>query len=66
MKDYLLLGKRIITSESEIVFEYHGEPNFKDYFDVKLGEWKYENGVLIGTELEKLKLAQLKSRLKEP
>jgi len=52
MKDYLLLGKRIITSESEIVFEYHGEPNFKDYFDVKLGEWKYENGVLIGTELE--------------
>ena len=51
-KELLLLGKKILVDESEIVFEYHGEENYLDYFDVKLGNWKYEDKALIGTELE--------------
>ena len=51
-KDILLLGKRILVDESEVVFEYHGEENFEDYFDVKLGNWYYQDGCLYGKELE--------------
>ncbi|MBQ8293621.1 MAG: hypothetical protein IJX78_07480 [Bacilli bacterium] len=52
LKEILLLGKKILVDKSEIVFEYHGVENFKDYFDVKLGEWTYQDGCLIGKELE--------------
>ena len=40
-KDLLLLGKKILVNESEIVFEYHGEENFQDYFDriKEMEEW---------------------------
>ena len=51
-KEILLLGKRILVDESKVVFEYHGEENFKDYFDVKLGNWYYKDGCLYGKEME--------------
>ncbi len=50
--EILLLGKKILVDESEIVFEYHGEKNWEDYFTVKAGKWRYDNGYLIGKELE--------------
>ena len=52
MKDILLLGKKILVDDSEIVFQYHGESNFQDFFNPKLGTWNYKDGFLIGTELE--------------
>ena len=50
--EIVLLGKKILLDESDIVFEYHGAPNFEDYFDVKLGNWSYIDGCLVGKELE--------------
>ncbi len=51
-KEILLLGKKIIVDNCEVVFEYRGEQNWQDYFDVKSGNWRYEDGALIGKELE--------------
>ncbi len=51
-KEILLLGKRIIVDNCEKVFEYQGETNWQDFFDIKAGSWRYENGYLIGKELE--------------
>lgn len=51
-KELLLLGKKINVDECEIVFTYQGEENWQDFFDVKAGNWRCENGYLIGKELE--------------
>jgi hypothetical protein len=50
MKDILLLGKKVKYEESEILFKYSPDENFLKYFTPKTGEWKYEDGYLVGIE----------------
>ncbi len=52
MQDIYLLGKKIIIEKSPIVLNYRGEQNWQDYFMVMAGNWTYDNGFLIGTEIE--------------
>lgn len=50
MKDILLLGKKVKYEESEILFKYSPDKDFLKYFTPKTGEWKYEDGYLVGIE----------------
>lgn len=50
MKDILLLGKKIIWDKSPVIFEYNPSDDWQNYWDVMTGEWKHENGYLIGSE----------------
>ena len=50
MKDILLLGKKIISDKSEILFKYSPDDDWEQYWDVMTGEWHVENGYLIGSE----------------
>jgi hypothetical protein len=49
-KEILLIGKKIITDKSPIVFSYKPDENWREYFDDKLGEWTCEDGYLVGKE----------------
>ncbi len=49
-KEIKLLGKTINIDECEIVFEYHGEENYLDYFKVMAGHWRYIDHAIIGEE----------------
>ena len=49
-KEILLIGKKIITDKSPVVFSYKPDENWREYFDDKLGEWTYEDGYLVGKE----------------
>ena len=49
-KEILLIGKKIITDKSPVVFSYEPDENWREYFDAKLGTWTCENGYLIGKE----------------
>ena len=51
-KEILLLGKKIFVDRSPVVFSYTPDENFRDVFDVKGGDWRYEDGWLIGSEPE--------------
>lgn len=50
MKDILLLGKKIIADKSPVIFEYKPSDDWQNFWDVMTGEWKHENGYLIGSE----------------
>ena len=50
MKDILLLGKKIISDKSEILFKYSPDENWEQYWDVMTGKWYYNDGYLIGEE----------------
>lgn len=50
MKDILLLGKKIISDKSEILFKYSPDNDWEQYWDVMTGKWYVENGYLIGSE----------------
>lgn len=50
MNEILLLGKKIIIDKSPVIFKYSPGEDWCDYWDVMTGEWKYENGYLIGFE----------------
>lgn len=50
MKDILLLGKKIITDKSPVVFSYTPDEDWEKYWEVMTGNWKYENGYLVGEE----------------
>ena len=52
MKDILLLGKKIISDKSEILFKYSPGDDWEQYWDVMTGKWYVENGYLIGEEPE--------------
>jgi hypothetical protein len=49
-KEILLIGKKIITDKSPVVFSYEPDENWREYFDDKLGEWTCEDGYLVGKE----------------
>ncbi len=50
MKDILLLGKKIISDKSPIIFQYTPDEDWETYWTPKNGTWRYENGYLIGEE----------------
>lgn len=52
MKDILLLGKKILSDKSPVIFKYSPSDDWKDYWDVMTGNWKVEDGYLIGDEPE--------------
>lgn len=49
-KDILLLGKRILWDQSEVLMDYQPDENWQDVWDAKLGHWEYRDGCLIGSE----------------
>lgn len=51
-KDILLLGKRILVQESEVLLSYQPDEHWQDYFTPKGGHWYLEDGWLIGSEPE--------------
>ncbi len=50
MKDILLLGKKIISDSSPVIFTYNPSDDWQQYWDVMTGEWTVENGYLVGAE----------------
>ncbi len=50
MAELHLLGKKINIEDSPVLFKYSPDENWKNYFDVKGGEWEYKGGCLIGAE----------------
>jgi hypothetical protein len=50
MKNIHLLGKKIIADKSEILLSYKPDSDWLDYFVPKSGEWRQEDGALIGIE----------------
>lgn len=54
MKDIMLLGKKIVVSDCEIVLDYNAmdECDFTKYFQVMAGKWYHDGEYLIGEELQ--------------
>ena len=50
MKDIKLAGKKVLFDKSPILFSYKPDENWRDYIDVKSGNWYYEDGAIIGFE----------------
>ncbi len=50
MKDIKLIGKKIIIEKCKKLITCAPDNNWQDLFEVKAGEWKMENGYLIGKE----------------
>lgn len=50
MKEIRLAGKKIIIEESPVVFSYKPSEDWQNYFEIKSGNWYYENNALIGVE----------------
>jgi len=50
MKDIHLAGKKVLFDKSPILFSYNPDENWRDFIDVKSGNWYYENGAIIGFE----------------
>ncbi len=50
MQDIKLLGKKIIMDKSPLLLHYDPDENWEQLWKVMAGEWKYDNGCLIGTE----------------
>lgn len=50
MKNIKLAEKKILVEKSPILFKYTPDENWKDFFDVKSGNWYYEDGAIIGFE----------------
>ena len=41
--DILLLGKRILWDQSEVLLDYQPDENWEKLWDAKLGHWTYED-----------------------
>ena len=50
MKNIHLLGKKILFDKSKVLLDYKPNTDWLDYFEPKSGEWKCEDGALIGIE----------------
>ncbi|MBR2916364.1 MAG: hypothetical protein IKC07_02020 [Clostridia bacterium] len=50
MNEIKLLGKKVIIDKSPILLKYSPSDDWKDYWDVKSGNWSVEDGWLIGDE----------------
>jgi len=49
-EEILLLNKKIITSASPVILSYSPDEYWRDLWDDKGGNWRYEDGYLIGSE----------------
>ena len=52
MNEILLLGKKVIMDKSPVLLDYKPGDDWKDFWTVKSGNWKCENGCIIGDEPE--------------
>ena len=50
MKNIHLMGKKVFFDDSEILFSYKPDENWRDHFEPKSGTWYYEDGAIIGFE----------------
>ncbi len=50
MKDILLLGKKVLSDQSPILFSYSPDDSWRQYWDIKSGNWSCKDGYLIGDE----------------
>lgn len=50
MKDIMLLGKKVIFSESPVLLKYAPDEDWLTYWNPRGGNWKYEDGYLVGEE----------------
>ena len=50
MKDIILVHKKIIYDKSEVLLKSIPDENWQNDWRVMAGEWKYENGYLVGKE----------------
>ena len=50
MNEILLLGKRILVDRSPVLLSYTPDENWRELFEAMGGEWRYEDGYLIGSE----------------
>ena len=50
--EILLLGKKIIVDASPVVLAYRPDENWREVWEDKGGQWTYEDGYLVGCELE--------------
>lgn len=50
MKDIRLIRKRIVADKCKTLLECKNGENWLDLFEIKAGEWKLENGYLVGKE----------------
>jgi len=48
--EILLLGKKVLWDQSEILLDYQPDENWQQVWDAKLGHWEYKDGRLIGSE----------------
>lgn len=52
LKNIHLLGKKVIIDKSPVLFSYKPGEDWKDFWCVKSGNWRYEDGYIIGDEPE--------------
>ncbi len=50
MKHIVLLGKKILSDKSPVVFKYSPDDNWREYWFDGSGKWKTEDGCFIGEE----------------
>jgi hypothetical protein len=50
MKEIHLIGKKVIVDECPLLLNYQPDENWEKYWQVMQGEWKVEDGWLIGAE----------------
>ena len=50
MNDISLLGKKIYMDKSPLLLKYSPDEDWQKYWQVMAGDWRMENGWLIGTE----------------
>ncbi len=48
--EILLLGKKILWNQSEILMDYQPDEHWQELWDAKLGHWECKDGYLIGSE----------------
>lgn len=49
-KEILLLGKKILWDQSEVLMDYQPDEHWQELWDAKLGHWECKDGYLIGSE----------------
>ena len=50
MNEISLLGKKIYMDKSPLLLKYSPDEDWQKYWQVMAGDWRMENGWLIGTE----------------
>lgn len=48
--EILLLGKKILWDQSEVLIDYQPDEHWQQLWDAKLGHWECKDGYLIGSE----------------